>query len=131
MSGKKEADLVGEVSGIPYFLLRLLTDLSLVPDSEVMLEVRGRGEEERRGKERRKKPLLLLLHIQKKRPPGRFQLTTRPCSLLFSGWREPHFQTHVDTGYIPKIQMVSFLQRVFASTGKKNKLECLLKKQVV
>lgn len=35
-----EADLVGEVSGIPYFLLRLLTDLSLVPDSEVMLEVR-------------------------------------------------------------------------------------------
>lgn len=53
MSGKKEADLVGEVSGIPYFLLLLLTDLSLVPDSEVMLEVRGRGEEERRGKERK------------------------------------------------------------------------------
>lgn len=41
MSGKKEADLVGDVSGTPYFLLRLLTDLSLVPDSEVMLEVRG------------------------------------------------------------------------------------------
>lgn len=49
MSGKNDADLVGEVSGIPYFLLRLLTDLSLVPDSEVMLEVRGGGKEERTG----------------------------------------------------------------------------------
>lgn len=43
VSGKMEADLVGEVSGTPYFLLRLLTDLSLVPDSEVMLQVRGGG----------------------------------------------------------------------------------------
>lgn len=30
-------------SPTPYFLLRLLTDLSLVPDSEVMLGVRGGG----------------------------------------------------------------------------------------
>lgn len=60
MSGKKEEDLVGDVSGTPYFLLRLLTDLSLVPDSEVMLEVRGMGR--RRGEE--KEPLLQL-HIQK------------------------------------------------------------------
>lgn len=64
MSGKKEADLVGEVSGIPYFLLRLLTDLSLVPDSEVMLEVRGE-EEERRGEEKESLPRL---HIQKETP---------------------------------------------------------------
>lgn len=41
VSGKMEAELVGEESGTPYFLLRLLTDLSLFPDREVMLEVGG------------------------------------------------------------------------------------------
>lgn len=73
-------------SPTPYFLLRLLTDLSLVPDSEVMLggERRGvRTGQERTGEER-KKTLCSCFTFKKKkrkkreRPPDRFQLTTTP-----------------------------------------------------
>lgn len=79
----------------PYFLLLLLTDLSLVPDSEVMLEVRGGGEERRKN--------LCCCFTFKKRPPDRFQLTTTPLqfTLLNLEATSRHFQMHVDTGYIP------------------------------
>lgn len=79
----------------PYFLLLLLTDLSLVPDSEVMLEVRGGGEERRKN--------LCCYFTFKKRTPDRFQLTTTPLqfTLLNLEATSRHFQMHVDTGYIP------------------------------
>lgn len=61
-------------SPTPYFLLRLLTDLSLVPDSEVMLggERRGvRTGQERTGEERKKTLCSCFTFKKKKRKKER------------------------------------------------------------
>lgn len=128
--------MVGEVSGIPYFLLLLLTDLSLVPDSEVMLEVRGRGEEERRGEE--KETSAAASSHSKKETTGSISINHTPLqfALLKLEVTSRHFQTHVDTGYIPIPLKKTKTNVFFSPTGycvyrKKKRTRISSKKQVV
>lgn len=84
----------------PYFLPRLVTDLSLVPDSEVMLEVRAGGEEERRNN-------LCYCFTFKKETTGSISINYTPLqfALLNLEAISRHFQRHVETGYIPILSL--------------------------
>lgn len=74
-----------------------------------MLEVRG-GVGDGVGEERRGERTNLRCFTFKRRPPDRFQLTTRPCSLLFSVRLEAvseHFQIHVESVKNPLFHSVA------------------------